>query len=57
MRKHGVQVDVIRAVDHDIATGVWPDMTEHGWSSDDRGVTHPGHAGTAHHGYLRGRHR
>lgn len=34
MRKHGVQVDVIRAADHDIATGVWPDMTEHGASSD-----------------------
>ena len=28
------QVDVVRAVDHDIATGVWPDMTEHGWASD-----------------------
>ena len=23
--------ETIRAVDHDIATGVWPDMTEHGW--------------------------
>ena len=22
-------------VDHDIATGVWPDMTEHGWERDD----------------------
>jgi hypothetical protein len=27
MRKQGVQVDVIRAIDHDIATGVWPDMS------------------------------
>jgi len=35
MRKHGVSVEVIRAVDHDIATGVWPDMTEHGWASDE----------------------
>ena len=35
MRKNGVSVDVIRAVDHDIATGVWPDMTEHGWASDE----------------------
>jgi multimeric flavodoxin WrbA len=35
MRAHGVAVDVIRAVDHDIATGVWPDMTEHGWQHDD----------------------
>ena len=31
MEKHGIVVDVIRAIDHDIATGVWPDMTEHGW--------------------------
>src|SRR3954453_6147260 len=35
MKKHGVTVDVIRAVDHDIATGVWPDMTEHGAASDE----------------------
>jgi multimeric flavodoxin WrbA len=35
MEAHGVQVDVIRAIDHDIATGVWPDMTEHGWARDD----------------------
>jgi multimeric flavodoxin WrbA len=34
MRAHGVQVDVIRAIDRDIATGVWPDMTEHGWEVD-----------------------
>jgi hypothetical protein len=26
---------VIRAVDYDIATGVWPDMREHGWAVDD----------------------
>jgi multimeric flavodoxin WrbA len=30
----GVTTEVVRAVDHDIATGVWPDMTEHGWESD-----------------------
>jgi multimeric flavodoxin WrbA len=35
MRKHGVEVDELRAVDHDIATGVYPDMTEHGWASDE----------------------
>ncbi len=35
MSTHGVAVDVIRAVDHDIATGVYPDMTEHGWASDE----------------------
>jgi hypothetical protein len=27
-------VELVRAVDHDIAPGVWPDMTEHGWVSD-----------------------
>ena len=32
--KNGVAVDVVRAVDHDIAYGVWPDMTEHGWEHD-----------------------
>ncbi len=35
MRRQGVAVDVVRAIDHDIATGVWPDMTEHGWAGDD----------------------
>ena len=35
MRKLGVSVEVIRAVDSDIATGVGPDMTEHGWDRDD----------------------
>ncbi|OXM42711.1 flavodoxin family protein [Amycolatopsis alba] len=34
MVKHGVEVSVLRAADHDIATGVWPDMTEHGAASD-----------------------
>jgi multimeric flavodoxin WrbA len=27
-------VETIRATDHDIATGVWPDMTEHGATTD-----------------------
>lgn len=35
MRKHGVEVDEIRAVDHEIAPGVYPDMTERGWDRDD----------------------
>jgi hypothetical protein len=35
MRRQGVTVDVVRAIDHEIATGVWPDMTEHGWARDD----------------------
>jgi multimeric flavodoxin WrbA len=34
MRKQGVRVETIRAADHDIATGVWPDMTEHGAATD-----------------------
>ncbi len=35
MRKNGVEVDQIRAVDHDIAIGVRPDMTEYGWATDE----------------------
>lgn len=35
MEKHGVQTEVIRQVDHNIATGVWPDMREHGWETDE----------------------
>ncbi len=35
MDHNGVAVDVIRAVDYDIAYGVWPDMSEHGWETDD----------------------
>ena len=35
MRRHGVDVEVLRAVDHDIATGTYLDMTEHGWDSDE----------------------
>jgi len=35
MRKQGVTVENVRAVDRDIATGVWPDMTEHGWERDE----------------------
>lgn len=34
MEKNSVAVEVLRAVDHDIAYGVWPDMTERGWDSD-----------------------
>jgi multimeric flavodoxin WrbA len=35
MERLGVTVEVVRAVDHEIATGVWPDMTEHGWPRDE----------------------
>ncbi len=34
MEKNGVAVEVLRPVDYDIATGVYPDMTEHGWQTD-----------------------
>jgi multimeric flavodoxin WrbA len=36
MEKHGVETEVIRTIDHsDIATGVYPDMTEQGWDKDE----------------------
>jgi multimeric flavodoxin WrbA len=35
MTANGVTVDQIRAVDHELAPGVYPDMTEHGATRDD----------------------
>jgi len=35
MEKNRVAVEVVRPVDHDIARGVYPDMTEQGWQRDD----------------------
>jgi len=35
MQELGVTVDTIRAVDHEIAPGGYPDMTEHGWERDE----------------------
>lgn len=35
MKKQGVKTKVIRSVDHDIASGVYPDMTKKGWASDE----------------------
>jgi multimeric flavodoxin WrbA len=35
LEANGVEVDLIRAVDHQIAPGVYPDMTEHGAGHDD----------------------
>jgi multimeric flavodoxin WrbA len=35
MGRQGVTVETIRAVDHDIPNGVWPDMSEHGWDTDE----------------------
>ncbi|TYD00347.1 flavodoxin family protein [Arthrobacter echini] len=34
MRDKGVDVEVVRPIDHPVATGVYPDMTEHGWEED-----------------------
>src|SRR5882724_2184556 len=34
MAAQGVRTETVRAADHDIATGVWPDMTEHGTATD-----------------------
>lgn len=35
MKKQGVKVTKIRSIDHHIAPGVYPDMTEHGWGKDE----------------------
>jgi multimeric flavodoxin WrbA len=35
MRQQGVTVDQFRAVDHRIATGVYPDMRDRGWDVDE----------------------
>ena len=35
LEKNGVSVEVLRPIDHRIATGVYPDMAEHGWEVDD----------------------
>ncbi len=35
MERHGVGTELIRTIDHDIATGVYPDMREQGWESDE----------------------
>jgi len=35
LERNGARVEVLRPVDHAIAYGVQPDMTEHGWERDD----------------------
>lgn len=35
MRKNGVQVEELRANAYRLASGVYPDMTQHGWEHDD----------------------
>lgn len=34
MRKEGAEVKEIRLVDFEVASGVYPDMTQHGWKKD-----------------------
>lgn len=40
MEKHGVDAEVIRPIDHAIASGVYPDMREHGWEQDEWPALH-----------------
>ncbi len=35
MIKEDVKIDEIRFIDHQVASGVYPDMTEHGWEKDE----------------------
>jgi multimeric flavodoxin WrbA len=35
MQKQGTETEAIRVIDHDIATGIYPDMREHGWQADE----------------------
>jgi multimeric flavodoxin WrbA len=35
MMKEKVKIDEIRLIDHEVASGVYPDMTEHGWKVDE----------------------
>ncbi|GAA4828983.1 flavodoxin family protein [Algivirga pacifica] len=35
MKKEGVAVETIRLIDHEVANGIYPDMTEYGWEKDE----------------------
>lgn len=35
MEKLGAEAELVRLIDHDVATGIMPDMTEHGWKTDE----------------------
>ncbi|GAC1580943.1 MAG: hypothetical protein NVS3B5_14850 [Sphingomicrobium sp.] len=35
MAANGVRTVTLRVVDFDVAPGVYPDMTQHGWNNDD----------------------
>lgn len=41
LEKQGVTVEVVRAVDHHLAPGVYPDMREHGQERDDWPALYP----------------
>jgi multimeric flavodoxin WrbA len=47
MEKHGIKTELIRAVDHDIATGVYPDMRKQGWKKDEWPEIYKKHVKTA----------
>lgn len=35
MDKNKIKTELLRAIDYDIATGIYPDMREHGWETDE----------------------
>jgi len=35
MTKEKVEIDTIRLIDYEVASGVYPDMTEHNWDKDE----------------------
>lgn len=35
MEEQGVEVEVVRTIDHAVASGVQPDMRQHGWDRDE----------------------
>ena len=35
MKKEKVSLEEIRLIDHKVASGIYPDMTEHGWNEDE----------------------
>jgi multimeric flavodoxin WrbA len=35
MKKEKVSIEEFRFIDHNIATGIYPDMTEYGWNEDE----------------------
>lgn len=35
MGKEKVKIDEIRLIDHKVASGIYPDITDHGWQVDE----------------------